>query len=487
MKTLNLTFVVLFSGLLISTSRSGASNEHSANLDLARQLNQAFVEVAERVSPAVVVINVIQKASAATTDDDEEVPYDALPREFRRYFRRQREEQPPEKTRGEGSGIIIRSDGYILTNGHVVEEAESIEVRLQDGRTFKAKAHGVDSQSDVAVIKIEAKGLPTATLADSSKTRVGEFAIAIGAPFSLDYSVTFGHVSAKGRSNILLGTSAAGMDQDFIQTDANINPGNSGGPLVNIDGEVIGVNTLIRGLHTGIGFAIPSSLAKEVSDQLISHGKFTRAWLGIRIRSFRDDPALSDMVKGINDGVVVAAIEPNGPAFKSELKVVDVITAVDGRQVSTAQQLRNEIRGKKIGQPVTLDIFRNGKNMQVKVSPAEQADLITLASNGKRTPGAQTDTVGAGLTVHTLTHDLANQYGVQMIQGVIVIEVEKDSPAETTGIKRGDVITAINQQTVANPKQFRDAMKKADLKKGVIVNLISGDTPRFEILKEEAD
>ena len=483
-----LRFVLLFVLVvpLLPASRSDAAAGQSANLDLARQLNQAFVEAADRVSPAVVVINVIQKASAANLDDEEDIPYDSMPREFRRWFRRQREEQPPEKTRGQGSGIIIRPDGYILTNGHVVEEAETIDVRLQDGRTFKAKVRGIDPQSDVAVIKIEAKGLPTAGLADSSKTRVGEFAIAIGAPFMLDYSVTFGHVSAKGRSQVLLGTTAAGMDQDFIQTDANINPGNSGGPLVNIDGEVIGINTLIRGLHTGIGFAIPSNLAREVSDQLIANGKFTRAWLGIRIRAFRDDPDLVDVVKGIHDGVVVAAIEPTGPAYKSELKVVDVITAVDGKSVSTAQQLRNEIRGKKIGQPVTLDVFRNGKNIQVKVNPAEQAEVTSVAS-AKGTPSGQADPAGAGLTVSALTHELANRYGVRMVEGVIVTSVEKDSLAENIGIKRGDVITAINQQPVSNPKQFRDAMKKADLKKGVLINLLSGDTQRFEILKESGD
>src|SRR5881628_714708 len=237
----------------------------------------------------------------------------------------------------------------------------------------------MDPQSDVAVIKIDAKGLPTATLADSNKTRVGEFAIAIGAPFSLDYSVTFGHVSAKNRSDIVTGFERLTMDQDFIQTDANINPGNSGGPLVNIEGEVIGINTLIRGLHTGIGFAIPSSLAREVSDKLISEGKFTRAWLGVRIQTLREDADFRALIKGPAEGVVVHSVLPNGPAARSELKPTDIITAVDGKSVGTAKQLRNELRNKKIGQPVTLDVFRKGKAIQVKVAPGGAAETTTGA------------------------------------------------------------------------------------------------------------
>src|SRR6266581_4562879 len=300
MKPLPLSLLPLISSCLLLAPPTASANEPSANLELARQLNLAFVEVAEKVSPTVVVINVVQKPSASSQDDEEDVPYDTVPREFRRFFRRQSQEQAPEKSRGQGSGVIIRPDGHILTNSHVVEDAETIEVRLQDGRTFKAKVRGVDPQSDVAVIKIDAKGLPIATLADSSKTRVGEFAIAIGAPFSLDYSVTFGHVSAKGR-HVISGDEGAAMDQDFIQTDANINPGNSGGPLVNIDGEVIGVNALIRGLRTGIGFAIPSNLAREISDKLIADGKITRAWLGVGIRSLSDYTEFRDTVKGVDD------------------------------------------------------------------------------------------------------------------------------------------------------------------------------------------
>jgi serine protease Do len=360
--------LVTAAGLALA-SQCILAKEPSANLQLARQLNQAFIEVAEKVSPAVVVISVIQRPVAAPSEDEESPPEGISP-ELWRYFRKRFEQRSPGKTLGEGSGVIIRSDGYILTNGHVVDDAESIDVRLSDGRTFKAKVRGIDAQSDVAVIKIEAKGLPVEALADSTRTRVGEFAIAIGAPFSLDYSVTFGHVSAKGRSNIIQGYEGQSMDQDFIQTDALINPGNSGGPLVNIDSEVIGINTMIRGLHSGIGFAIPSSLAKEVSDRLIAEGKFTRAWLGVAIKAFRDDPESRETIKGVSDGVVIDRILPGGPAAKSDLERSDVITAVDGKQVATPQQLRSEIRGKKIGKPVVLDVFRPDSKGIVKIGRA---------------------------------------------------------------------------------------------------------------------
>jgi Do/DeqQ family serine protease len=472
---------------LIWAAWPGPAGAASANLELARQLNQAFVEVAEKVSPAVVVITVVQRPASAAEDDSQGL-FDSLPREFWRYFRRQIEPQLPEKVRGEGSGIIIREDGYILTNGHVVDDARSIRVRLRDGRMLPGKLRGLDAQSDLAVIKVEAMGLPVAVLADSTKTHVGEFAIAIGTPFDLDYTVTVGHVSAKGRGNIVQGAGAEVMDQDFIQTDALMNPGNSGGPLVNIDGEVIGINTMIRGMHSGIGFAVPSSLAKEVSEHLIAEGKFTRAWLGIGIRALRDDEALRDSLKGVEDGVIVERILAGGPASKSDLEQGDIVTAVAGRRVSTPQQLRGEIRGKKIGEPVTLDVYRadatgHGKMVRVKVEPAEWAEpAIALADTRANSdlPAA----TGLGMTIHPLTHELAKQFRVGMTNGVVVVAVDGSTPAGRKGIKPGDIITSVNQQAVANPQQFRDALKGADLKKGVTVKLLSGNTARVEVLRE---
>ena len=466
--------------VLLFSAEPVSAEAPNPDLQLARQLNSAFVQVAERLSPTVVVINVVQAVTSAE-DEEEDGHFDSMPPGFWRHFHEQFKR--PEQTLGQGSGVIIRSNGYILTNRHVVEDAESIDVRLKDGRSFKASVRGVDPQSDVAVIKIDAEGLPVAILADSAKTRVGEFAIAIGAPFSLDFSVTFGHVSAKGRSNVVDGYEGATMDQDFIQTDALINPGNSGGPLVNIEGEVIGINTLIRGMHTGIGFAVPSNLAREIADQLIADGKFMRPWLGIAIQALRDEPELRELIKGIQDGVVVSKVMSNGPAARSELKPSDVITSVDGIEVSTPQQLRSSIRNKKIGQPITLDVFRNEKSLKIKVTPSEWIDPTITVTKASNKPELESKPAGLGVTVQALTAELAKQFGVDASNGILVASVEKDSAAARKGLRQGDIITSVDHQPVTSPKQFRDVLKRTDLKKGVLVNLISNGTAHFEILR----
>jgi serine protease Do len=475
------------------------AKEPSTALELARQLNQAFIEVADTVSPAVVVVRVAHKASYTDPDEDDGslAPFfEQMPKEFRRWFEERRDRQRKEEQReresqrdpifdGQGSGVVIRKEGYILTNRHVVEGADKIKIRFRDGSEYDGEVRGVDVQSDVAVIRIDTKGrsLTVARLGDSDKTRVGEFAIAIGAPFELDYSVTFGHVSAKGRSHIIPDEKA---DQDFIQTDANINPGNSGGPLVNIDGEVIGINTLIRGLRTGIGFAIPINLVREVSDKLITDGKFVRAYLGVKIRALREDTEYRDTITNVEDGVLVWQIPPGGPASRSDLKPGDVITAVDGKSVSTAQQLKNEIRGKKIGASVTLDVHRFGKNIRVKVKPDAWPDEGTMVA-GRKSASSEQRTKNFGLTVQAITKDLAEQFGLEKIGGVVVTEVEHGSVAEKKGLQPGDVITEVNQKPVTSPRQFNDALKGVDPKKGVIVNFTSHGTSKFEILKETGE
>ena len=503
---LNLLFLTVgtlaMAPLRAPAQETTALSTRNANLDLARQLNQAFVHVVEEVSPAVVVITVTQKASASQrldSGDGQDDGQDPLFEQFKRFFRERQQEQPPqapEKTTGQGSGIIIRSNGYILTNRHVVEDAEKIEVRLKDGRTFTAKIRGVDAPADVAVIKIDAQDLTVAKLADSSKTRVGEFAIAIGAPFALDYSVTFGHVSAKDRSNILTPSDmehpSAMMDQNFIQTDANINPGNSGGPLINIDGEVIGINTLIRGLHTGIGFAIPINLAREVAEKLISEGKFTRSWLGISIRSLREYPEFRELVPGVQDGVVVREIIPTGPAAKSNLRAADVITAIDGKPVITEQQLKDEIRSKKVGHDIALEVFRKtkegGKQIKVIVKPGEWVEKNEVASNtdSNSAEGGATGNP-LGLSVKALTADQARKFNVDMTEGVIVTFVDKTGLAAQSGIQEGDIITSIDDHPILNSKQFHEAVKNVDTKKGAIIHLVSDGTAKFEILKAGGD
>ncbi len=473
----------LLTGLLGSLPPT-CSGSPSPETDVLHQLNQAFVDIASKVSPSVVVINVVQKESPIDFDDSSDSDRsDGVPPGFLKKFHEQFKHPPLEKTVGQGSGIIIREDGYVLTNGHVVEDAESVSVRLQNGKKYSATIRGVDRQSDVAVIKIETQGLPVAQLADSSKIQVGEFAVAIGAPFGFDYSVTFGHVSAKSRSNIIEGLEGMSMDQDFIQTDALINPGNSGGPLVNIDGQVIGVNTLIQGFHSGIGFAVPSNLAKEVADQIIETGKFTRPYLGIGMRAVGEESGLRELIPGLRDGVVVKQIVQDGPAAKSDLKASDIITAVDGQSVTSPQQLRGAIRGKKIGSPITLEVFRQGKTVPIKISPAEWPEPATAVTSAKPAPATKAVPAELGITVKPLTPSLASQLGASLGSGVVVASVEKNSPASRSGVKPGDIITAIDQQSITTRKEFQAAVEKADLKKGVLVNLLSANSARFEILK----
>ena len=464
------------------------AREASPAIDLARQLNQAFIEVADQASPAVVVIRVAHKPDYSEPGDDDNPFFDLVP-ELRKRFedqlkkRRQLRRNAEPIYDSQGSGIILREDGYILTNSHVVDGAEKIMVRLKDGTEYEGTEIKGDSQSDVAVIRINAKNLTVAKLGDSSKTRVGEFAIAIGAPFELDYSVTFGHVSAKGRRVF---SDRIMLDQDFIQTDASINPGNSGGPLVNIDGEVIGINTLIRGMRTGIGFAIPSNLATEVADQLIKEGKFTRAWLGIGIENLSDSKEYKSLVMGTKEGVVVNSILSGGPARNSDLKPADVITAVDGKPTLTVQQLKSEIRTKPIGQSVTLDVVRADKHIKVKVRPGEVPDDSTPVVNRRKAREAP-EPEFLGIKVQALTTDLAKQFEVDLTEGVIVSEVESGSVAEQKGIRPGEIITDLNRHKVTNVREFKEALKAADPKKGILVNLIGEGGRRFEVLKDSGD
>ncbi len=449
--------------------------------EVARQLNEAYVQVAEEVSAAVVVITVTQKAPVGGREGQNPL-WDRLPPELRRWFderpsQRERFQLPP----GQGSGVVISEDGYILTNAHVVEDADKIRVRFKDRREYAATVRGIDKQSEVAVIKVEATGLVPARLGSSAKARVGEMVVAIGAPFELDYTVTFGHISAKGRrvfSDFYM------MDQDFIQTDASINPGNSGGPLVNLEGEVIGLNTLIRGMNTGIGFSVPIDLARQIADRLIADGKFTRAWLGVGIRSLAEFNEFQERAGDLKDGVVIASIEETGPAAKSDLEPGDIVVAVDGKSVASAQDLKTEIRTKAIGSDVTLDVVRDGKKLKIKVQPGEFPEDREQLLASAREDGSSS---GLGLKVKALNRDLAEQYGVERTEGVVVVEVEAGSPAERQGIQPGDVITKVNRRAVTNLNDFKAAIREADLKKGVTLNLLGERGRRFEILKDSGE
>ena len=468
---------ILSAGLLggaLANSPARAA-EPSEALKLAQQLNQAFVEVAESVSKSVVIVRVAHKPQA---DDLRNSPFfDQLPEEYRKFFERQQEErgerdEQPRRPRsrepvfnGQGSGLVYREDGIILTNSHVVENAEKVQIVFKGGREYDGEVLGVDRQSDIAVVKIAATGLNAAKMGDSSKTRVGEFAIAVGSPYDLDYSVTVGHVSAKGRRVF---TDRIMFDQDFIQTDASINPGNSGGPLVNIYGEVIGINTLIRGMNTGIGFAVPVNLAKRVADMLVEDGKVTRAWLGVSITTLREDDDYRDLAVGVEDGVVVRQFVPGGPAENSDLELADVITAVDGNSVKSAEELKRELRLKKAGVSVTLGLMRNGEAREIEVETGAFPEDITTVSRVRtpeRKPEAEAKVKLLGMTVSDITPDLAKRFEVKNGEGVIVTEIENDSVAAEKTISLGDIVTRINSTQVDSVKSFKAALEGGGFEK----------------------
>src|SRR5438046_4878588 len=354
-----------------------------AGKDVAHQLNNAFAKVFETVAPSVVIIEISKK-----NDGSESSPFDDL------FFQGQPDENNPRRNPGvlrpiqsEGSGFIIRPDGYIFTNVHVIEDADKIDVKLRDGREFQAKVVGTDEKTDVAVIKVDAKDLPVVQLGDSDAVRVGQFAFAIGAPFKLDYTFTYGVLSGKGRSKLL---QARGYSiSDYLQTAASINPGNSGGPLCDIDGKVVGMNTLINGLNRGLGFAIPVNMAKEIGTELIAGHKIMRPWLGIRIETLGDDPTIRDLFKGADKGVVVRTIEADAPASKSDLRPFDVITHVDGTPIDSDSQLQHEVLKKKIGQNVELTVWRKGQTIKFPIKTGELPNEIGGTSNAMPTQPRQ--------------------------------------------------------------------------------------------------
>src|SRR6266513_3055394 len=451
-----------------------------AGKDVVHQLNNAFAKVFETVAPSVVIIEISKKNDASESSALEDLFFQGPP-----------DENNPRRNPGalrpiqsEGSGFIVRPEGYIFTNFHVVEGADKIEVKLRDGRSFPATVVGTDEKTDIAVIKIDAKDLPVVQLADSDAVRVGQFAFAIGAPFKLDYTFTYGVVSGKGRSKLL--QTGGYSISDYIQTDASINPGNSGGPLCDIDGKVIGMNTLINGMNRGLGFAIPINMAKEIGTELVAGHKITRPWLGIRIETLGDDPAIRDLFKGADKGVVVRTIEADAPASKSDLRPFDVITGVDGTPIDSDSQLQPEVLKKKIGQNVELTVWRKGQAIKIPVKTGELPNEIARTSNTlpvQPAPPTQESVGKFGLQVQELTKDVAERLHLPVQQGVVVTDVEDNSIAASQDIQREDVITEVDGKPVTSVQSFREALSKADPKRGVLLYLDRKGSKTFAVLK----
>jgi serine protease Do len=464
--------VGIFVGLALSsrldlTSSLAAKNQVSSrSVETLSQLSDALSEVAGVATPSVVNISttrlIKQSEQAFDFFDD---PF------FRRFFGDQAPHPniPKEhKEQSLGSGVIVSEDGYIVTNNHVIEKSQEIKVLLSNKRDYKAKLIGADPKTDLAVIKIEAKGLAALPWGDSNKLRVGEIVFAIGNPFGLNQTVTMGVIGAVGRANVGIADY-----EDFIQTDAAINPGNSGGALINAKGELVGINTAIvsrTGGYQGIGFAVPSSMAKQVMDSLIKYKKVVRGWLGVSIQEVTSDLAEEFGVKDLK-GAIVSGVMKESPAEKAGIKQGDVLLQFNGKDVEDTGQLRNMVSQTPIGSKVKMKLFRNKKEMDVEVTIAEQPKKLGEAAT-ELEPGDNQEESNAlsGVTVREITPELARRFSIKEGDaGVIVVKIDPGSKAFEAGIRPGDMVTQINQKDIATIEDYNKAVLKLKAKERILL------------------
>jgi serine protease Do len=423
-----------------------------------RMVPQNFSALADTVSPAVVHIRVEKtvKGGGPAFHQFDQNPFGDN-EQFKKFFGRKfgQQRRPEFKQPGQGSGFIIDKTGYIVTNNHVVEGADTIKVILKDDSEYDAQIVGRDPVTDIALIKVEAKGnLPTVPMGSSDKLKVGEWVAAIGSPFGLEHTVTAGIVSAKGR---VIGS---GPYDDFIQTDASINPGNSGGPLINMSGEIVGINTMIIAGGSGIGFAIPIDQAKDIIVQLKTGGEVTRGWLGVTIQDLKGDLA---EYYGVQDksGVLVASIIPGDPADQAGIQPNDIITEVEGKKVTTSRDLTNLAAKLGVGDTAKITVLRDGRPKVLKVKVGKRPLTMAAASDHQR----QEKEGEYGFQVTELTPQVAQRYKIKETTGVIVVAVEPNSKAQAAGIQQGDLIIEINRKNVASVQDFKnliDQHKKDD-------------------------
>jgi len=404
-----------------------------------------WVRLAETATPAVVNVRVrgqMQRMQPGGTPGVPEQFRRFLPPELRERFGERGPDAPRPQRRGIGSGFVIDPNGYVVTNHHVVDGAQTIDITLADGRTFPGKVVGIDPETDLALVKVEATGLPALKFGQSSTMKVGEPVMAIGNPFGLEHTVTVGIIS--GTSRVI----GAGRYDDFLQTDAAINPGNSGGPLINTRGEVVGIATAIvsrSGGFQGVGFAIPADLAKPVLGQLRTAGQVTRGWLGVSIQPLTPELAKSFAVQG-TEGVLVASVVEDSPAAKAGIKAGDLLLRYEDKAVSDPRALSSLVAGTPVGRTVEVQLVRDGKPQQLKVTIGNLADTRQAAAE---TPGGSRvawDRLGVELAA--LTAERAHALGVEGRKGVVVTEVKPNSPAAEAGISAGDVIREVNRVPV---------------------------------------
>ncbi|HXH84578.1 MAG TPA: DegQ family serine endoprotease [Candidatus Tectomicrobia bacterium] len=424
-----------------------------------------WTAIAKAVKPAVVNVSVSKKlVSDPRVGAPERGPGRPGPfgerDPFEEFFRRFGPDRPSRPIRASGSGFVISPDGYIITNNHVVDGADEVRVKFADGRELDAKVVGRDPKTDLALIKVDATGLPVVPLGDSDELQVAEPVMAIGNPFGLAQTVTTGIVSATGR---VIG---AGPYDDFIQTDASINPGNSGGPLINARGQAIGVNTAIfsrTGGSVGIGFAIPINLAKTVTTQLAERGHVVRGWLGVTIQPVTPELARSFSL-GEPKGALVSSVAEDSPAKKAGLQAGDVIVGYDGKRVERSDELPRIVAETPVGRTVSIEVIRNGKRQTLSATIARLQDEEVVASAATE-PSRAT----LGVAVAPLTPELARELGVKSERGVVVREVRDGSPADEAGLRPGDVIKEVNRKPVTSPEDLRKAVEEHGKGKPVLL------------------
>ena len=443
----------LASGLTIAQSRLSIPPapvrglDHTINADDGLPTSipmSGFAPVVKRAVPAIVNISSVMTIKAGTGNGID-LPFNWLPG-----F----QHPQPRSQRGEGSGVIVGADGYILTNNHVVDHATEVQVALSDKREFKASVIGTDAKSDLALLKVNASNLPALQLGDSSSVQVGDIALAIGNPYGLGQTVTMGIVSALGRSGL-------GIEdyEDFIQTDAAINPGNSGGALINTRGELVGINTAILsngGGNQGIGFAIPSNMARKIMIQIKDHGQVTRGWLGLEIQEM--EPALAQAF-GLADnrGALVSGVVPEGPAARSGIEKGDAIREINGQTINDGRELRLRIADTAPNTKVEMKVTRNGSERTVSVTVGTMPTEKTATNNENP---ASTGKIGVG--VQDMTPGIAQELGIpKSTSGVVIVQVEPESPAAESGLRAGDVIQEVNRQSVKTVAEFKDAINRA--------------------------
>jgi serine protease Do len=459
----NIVTALLLAGLLTAGTGTGTEGM-TEDLALLKRASRAFSDVAKQAIPGVVFIQVekvveMGGAQGPYLND----PFGFFGDDFmERFFGGRPQRGTPRRRRqvmGQGSGFLVSKDGYILTNNHVVGDADRIIVTLHDGREFTATRIGSDPKSEVAVIRIEGNDFPYLELGDSDALEIGEWVIAIGNPFGLSETLTVGVVSAKGRSNI-----GIAEYEDFIQTDAAINPGNSGGPMLNLEGKAVGINTAIysqSGGYMGIGFAVPINMAKAIKNQLVATGSVVRGFLGIQLnpQEMDEDLAASFGLPRAG-GILVAEVIPESPAERAGLEAGDIILALDGEPVSDSGAFRNRVAMLEPDTEVELRVFRNGKEIELDVT------IGTLPEDGMATGSGRT-AEEIGLSIQDLNAELARRFGFDYDEGVMITGVQPGSAAAQAGLRAGFLITAVDGTAVQNTREFYDALAAAE-KNGLV-------------------